>query len=242
MGIEGVEMAADGKKEGYTANDASFTQFYYIAGANAVAFVLLLAIFSTSVPTGIVSSFSASSPSFMWAQESETAGWFTLGKTKWAAGAKPWIMDHEEASEDKAKVVAALKNMTQCDDMDADADGDGHVTEEERKRYEGGDHPCSRITSNAEVLAKLLDEIDTKEELAEFKGALRQQFTAAEEEEFNRVFELVRAYVKATRAEMMDPMFFALLAGGFGLLMFKVFNKYADACAKETDEVENTAQ
>ena len=87
-----------------------------------------------------------------------------------AAGAKPWIdSDHPGMDEEKGKVVRALQRMMACEQC---GDEGAHCT------------PCNKITSNAEVLTKLFDNIDTKEELDEFKDALSQEFTHGEEGDF----------------------------------------------------------
>lgn len=214
MRSPGADSQVYEENKGYTGNDTH--TFYFIGVFNAIVFVLAIALFSGGkVPAALSPSGAASH---------EGLGWLSLGKAKWAAGAKPWIdSDHPSMDEDKAKVVRALQRMMACEQC---TDEGAHCT------------PCNQITSNAEVLTKLFDNIDTKEELDEFEHALSQEFKHGEDGEFKELLDKMKSYLKATRAEMMDTMSLALLAGCFGLVMFVAFNAYADSCAKETEALE----
>jgi len=82
------------------------------------------------------------------------------------------------------------------------------------------DENCNK---DEDVLLSLLDMIDTQKELDEFEVALGDE----------KLFLQMKAYLSASRAELLDFAPLALIAGCFAVYMFSVFNKFAATTAEE---------
>lgn len=146
-----------------------------------------------------------------------------MAKQKWGDGMKPWV--DGAPSDEKLKVTNTLQRMSQCEKCE---DNDKSCS------------PCEKLSTDGDVVMQLLDAIDTSDELAEFSSELRREFgsDAESQAKYDALLTKMTSYMKATKAEMMDYMTMAMLAGCFGLAMFAAFNAYADSCAKEMEETD----
>lgn len=89
-----------------------------------------------------------------------------------------------------------------------------------------GDTKCSAFAKDDAVLVSHLLEIDTPVELAEFQSKLAD----------DELFQHVKGYLRASRAELLDLWPLAIVAGGLGVAMFVAWTNLAAQAAAAADD------
>jgi len=130
---------------------------------------------------------------------------FFGARDKWNAGERP-LKDSSlkfESKKEKEKVLTALQRVA----------GDTAGDKPDAKRAE-------------DPLLNLMNEIDTKAELDEFKQQLND----------DELFDRMKNYLKASRAEMTDYFPLAFMAACAGAALFGAFIQFAQSSADEVTE------